>query len=75
MPIASGSAIVPPLGSTTSNDWITPILNKTQALDHYYIEPECIRLAATANEVLASGYSKNIIQVFDAETGHLPILT
>ena len=68
VPIASGSAIAPPPGSTTSNDWITPILNKAQALDHY-IEPECIGLAATANEVFASVYSKNIIQVLDAETG------
>lgn len=31
--------------------------------------PECIGLAATANEVFASVYSQNIIQVMDAESG------
>ena len=31
--------------------------------------PECIGLAATANEVFASVYSQNVIQVLDAESG------
>ena len=31
--------------------------------------PECIGLAATANEVFASVYSQNIIQVLDVESG------
>jgi len=33
--------------------------------------PECVGVAATANEVFASVYSQNIIQVLDVETGAL----
>jgi hypothetical protein len=68
VPIAPGSAIAPPPGSTTSNDWMSPVRNKIGGLDRY-IEPECVGLAATATEVFASVYSQNIIQVLDAETG------
>jgi len=68
VPIAPGPGIVPPPGSTNSNDWIVPSLNKDHGLDHYVV-PECVGLAATATEVFASVYSQNIIQVLDAETG------
>jgi len=68
VPIAPGPVIAPPPGSHPTNDLVTGIPNKAFGVDHY-IEPECLGIAATVNEVFVSVYSKDIIQVLDVESG------
>lgn len=61
------TAIKPPDGSLPAEDGVNG-MGRTPAPEDG-TEPECLGLAATANEVFASVYSQNIIQVLDAETG------
>jgi hypothetical protein len=67
LPIAAGAAILPPADSLPAEGGVNGMGRTPQPWDG--TQPECIGLAATQNEVFASVYSQNILQVLDVATG------
>ena len=67
LPIAAGSAVLPPANSLPAEGGVNGMGRVPQPWDG--TQPECIGLAATQDEVFASVYSQNIIQVLDVATG------
>ena len=63
------TAIMPPANSLPAEGGVNGMGRTPRPGDG--TEPECLGLAATANEVFAAVYSQNIIQVLDAESGAL----
>ncbi len=63
----ANAAIKPPEGSLPEEGGVNG-MGRTPAPEDG-TAPECLGLAATANEVFASVYSQNIIQVLDVESG------
>lgn len=66
-PSSDSVAIKAPEGSLPAEGGVNGMGRTPQPYDG--TAPECIGLAATANEVFASVYSQNIIQVLDVESG------